>query len=132
MRLTILFMREKWFSRKTHNRFTRSILADWLSNKQETRRPKETQFSWEKKYSIKGKIDWLWTPRNITSPDGSCCKAIDSSISQNIFSYLKMFSMQFRKSMTVEDSKKRMNIANFINIYTSIYNYILCDENNSK
>ena len=132
MRLTILFMREKWFSRKTHNRFTRSILADWLSNKQETRRPKETQFSWEKKYSIKGKMDSLWTPRNITSLDGLCYEAIDSSISQNIFSYLKMFSMQFRKSMTVEDSKKRMNIANFINIYTNIYNYILCDENHSK
>ena len=31
-----------------------------------------------------------------------------------------MFSMKFRKSMTVEDSKKRMNIANFINIYTNI------------
>ena len=43
-----------------------------------------------------------------------------------------MFSMKFRKSMTVEDSKKRMNIANFINIYTNIYNYILCDENHSK
>ena len=90
------------------------------------------QFSWETKYSIKAKMDWLWTPRTITSPDGSCYKVIDSSISQNIFSYLKMFSMQFRKSMTVEDSKNRMITANFINIYTSIYNYILCDENHSK
>ena len=32
-----------------------------------------------------------------------------------------MFSMQCRKNTTVEDNKKRMNIANFINIYT---NYI--------
>ena len=74
-----------------------------------------------KKYSIKGKVDWLRTPRNITSLDGSCYEAIDSSISQNIFSYLKMFSMQCRKNVTVEDNKNRMNIANFINIYTNIY-----------
>ena len=74
----------------------------------------------------------LWTPRNIISLDGSCYEAIDSSISQNTFSYFKMFSMQFRKDITVEDNKKRMNIANFINIYTNIYTYIICDENDSK
>ena len=77
-------------------------------------------------------MDSLWTLRNITSLDGSCYEAIDSSISQNIFSYLKMFSMQCRKNITVEDNKKRMNIANFINIYTNIYTYIICDKNDSK
>ena len=77
-------------------------------------------------------MDSLWTPRNITSLDGSYYKVIDSSIAQNIFSYLKMFSMQCRKNITVEDNKKRMNIANFINIYTNIYTYIICDENDSK
>ena len=40
--------------------------------------------------------------------------------------------MKFRKNITVEDNKKRMNIANFINIYTNIYNYIIFDENDSK
>ena len=54
--------------------------------------------------------------QNITSLDGSSYEAIHSSISQNIFSYLKMFSMQCRKNITVEDNKKRMNITNFINI----------------
>ena len=34
--------------------------------------------------------------------------------------------------MTVQDNQKRMNIANFINIYTNIYTYIICDENDSK
>ena len=48
--------------------------------------------------------------QNITPLDGSSYKAIDSSISQNIFSYLKMFSMQCRKIIKVEDNKKRMNI----------------------
>ena len=43
------------------------------------------------------------------------------SISQNIFSYLKMFSMQCRKNITVEDSKKEMNKANFTNMYMQIY-----------
>ena len=70
--------------------------------------------------------------QNITSLDGSCYEAIHSSISQNIFSYLKMFRMQCRKNITVEDNKKRMNIFNFINIYANIYTYIICDENDSK
>ena len=53
--------------------------------------------------------------QNITSLDGLCYGAIHSSISQNIFSYLKIFSMQCIKSITIEDNKKRMNITNFIN-----------------
>ena len=69
-------------------------------------------------------MDSLWTPRNITSLDGSSYKATNSSVSQNIFSHLKMFSMQCRKNISVEDNKNRMNIANFINIYISIYRYI--------
>ena len=43
-----------------------------------------------------------------------------------------MFSMEFRKNITAEDNKKRTNIGNFINIYTNIYTYIICDENDSK
>ena len=39
-----------------------------------------------------------------------------------------MFSMQCRESITGE-YKKRMNIANFINIYTNIYTYIVREEN---
>ena len=86
----------------------------------------------QSKYCIKGKMDSLWTPKNITSPDGSCYESIDSSISQNIFSYLKMFSMQCRKNITTEENKNRMNITNFINKYTKIYTYIICDKNHSK
>ena len=40
--------------------------------------------------------------------------------------------MQFRKNITVEDNNKKMNIANFINIYATIYTYVICDENDSK
>ena len=37
-----------------------------------------------------------------------------------------------KRNITVEDNKKRINKANFINIYTNIYTYIIYDENNSK
>ena len=43
-----------------------------------------------------------------------------------------MFSTQCRKNITVEDNKKIMNLANFINIYANIYTYIICDKNDSK
>ena len=70
--------------------------------------------------------------KNITSLDVSYYEAIHSSILRNIFSYLKMLSMQYRKNITVEGNKKRMNITNFINTYTKIYTYIICDKNDSK
>ena len=84
-----------------------------------------------KKYCIKEEMDSLWTPRNIKSLDELCYEAIDSSISQNIFSYLKMLSVQCRKNITVDDNKKRINIADFINIYTNIYTYLICNDNDS-
>ena len=41
-----------------------------------------------------------------------------------------------QRNITFEDNEKRMNIANFINIYINIYiyiyTYIICDENDSK
>ena len=69
-------------------------------------------------------MDSLWKPRNITSLDRSYYEAIDLSISQNILSYLNMFRMECRKSVTVEDNKKRINIVNFLKKYTYIYIYI--------
>ena len=59
------------------------------------------------------------------SLDRSSYKAIRSSISQNIFSHLRMFSMQCRKIITVEYNKKGMNITDFINIYKNIHISIL-------
>ena len=63
--------------------------------------------------------------QNITSLDGLGYEAIHSSISQNIFLYLKMFSMQCRKIITAEDNKKSMNITNLMNIYKNVNIYIL-------
>ena len=69
-------------------------------------------------------MDSLWTHRNITSLDGSCCEAIDWSISQNIFSYLEIFSMQCRKNITVEDNEEEW-IQLTLEIYMQIYIPIL-------
>ena len=70
--------------------------------------------------------------QNIISQDRSCYEAIHSSISQNIFSYLKMFSLQCRKNITVEDNKKKKNQHKLTNIYTNVYTYTKCDENDSN
>ena len=44
----------------------------------------------------------------------------------------KYLACNAENNITVEDNKKRMSIANFINIYTNIYTYIICDKNDSK
>ena len=93
---------------------------------------KKYSFLERKKILHERENGFTMSTQNITSLDGSSYEAIHSSISQNIFSYLKMFSMQCRKIITVEDNKKRMKITNFINIYTNIYTYIICDKNDSK
>ena len=66
----------------------------------------------ERKILQKMENGFTMSTQNITSTDGSSYEAIHSSVSQNIFSYLKMFSMQWRKIITVEGNKKRMNITN--------------------
>ena len=58
-----------------------------------------------------------------------CAMKINSSISQNIFSYLKMVRIRCQINITVEDKKNN----EFINIYIYIYMMrIICDENDSK
>ena len=47
------------------------------------------------------------------------------------FHISKCLACKAEKNITVEDNKKRMNIANFINISTNI-TYIICDKNDSK
>ena len=85
-----------------------------------------------KKILYKRENGFTMSTHNITSLDRPSYEAIHSSISQNIFSYLKMLSMQCKKIITIEDNKNRMNITNFINIYRNIYTYITCDKNDSK
>ena len=70
-----------------------------------SKRPKET-LERKKKKLHKRENGFTMSTQNSTSLDGSSYEAIHSSILQNDFSYLKMFSMQCRKNITVEDHKK--------------------------
>ena len=40
--------------------------------------------------------------------------------------------MQCKKKIRVEDNKKKMNVASYINIYTNLCTYVICDEHESK
>ena len=93
-----------------------SKLIDLAISKRQGDRRKHS-FLERKKILHKRENGFTMSTQNITSLDGSSYEAIHSSISQNIFSYLKMFSMQCRKNITVEDNKKIMNIANVINMH---------------
>ena len=99
------------------------LIDSAVSKKQGDQR--EQRFLERKKILHKGENGFTMNTQNITSLNGLCYEAGYSSISQNNFSYFKMFSMQCRKNITVEDNKKRMNITNFININTNIYIPIL-------
>ena len=48
------------------------------------------------------------------------------------FHISKCLACNAEKIISVEDNKKRMNKANFINIYTNIYTYIICEKIDSK
>ena len=60
---------------------------------------------------------------------------VDGAMKQSTRQFHKIFvnisklsSMQCRKKLQSKTTKKRMNIANFMNIYTNIFTYIICDE----
>ena len=64
---------------------------------------------------------------------------MDHAIKQSTHQFHKIFfhiskclAFNAENNITTKDNKKRMNIANFINIYTNIYTYIICDKNVSK
>ena len=49
------------------------------------------------------------------------------------FHISKCLACNAEKALQLKITKENeMNIANFINIYTNIYTYIICDENDSK
>ena len=69
-------------------------------------------------------MDSLRKPRNITSLDGSYYQTTASSISQNIFSYLKIFSMKCRRSITAEAMLYAVIIINYT--FRKIDIFLLC------
>ena len=69
--------------------------------------------------SIKGKMDSLWTPRNITSLDDGAIKQSTHQFHKKIFHLSKRLACSAEKKNTAEN-KKRIHIVNFTNIYTNI------------
>ena len=64
---------------------------------------------------------------------------MDRAMKQSTHQFRKIFfhiskylACNAKKNIAVEDNKKRINIANFIDIYTNIYTCIICDDNDSK
>ena len=63
---------------------------------------------------------------------------MDCDMKNRLINFTKYFFLSqnvqhaAQKNITVENNKIRMNITNFINRYTNIYTYIVCDENDSK
>ena len=47
------------------------------------------------------------------------------------FHISKFLACNAEKTLQLKITKK-MNIANFLNIYTNIYTYVICDKNDSK
>ena len=108
----ITFIKWKWqnysrrrnnFWEKPHSRFTRSVQAVMSKGKEDQRKHSFLR----KKYSIIGTMDSLWTPGNIIPTDVSYYEVIDSSFLQKKISYLEFLSMQCKKTIKVENNKKR-------------------------
>ena len=69
-----------------------------------------------KKYHITWSID-LWS---------------NQLINFTKFRISKYLACNAKETLQLKKTKKRMNIAYFINIFTNIYTYIICDENDPK
>ena len=82
-----------------------SKLIDSAISKRQGHRRKHG-FLERKKILHKRENGFTMNSQSIKTLDGLCYEVSHSSISQNIFSHLKMFSMQWRKNITVEDNKK--------------------------
>ena len=59
-------------------------------------------------------------------------KQLTRPLREIFFHISKCLACNAEKNVTVEDNKQRMNITNFINVYTNIYTYIICDKNDSN
>ena len=59
-------------------------------------------------------------------------KQSTSQFRKIFFHILKCLACNAEKTLQLKIKKKRLNIANFLNIYTNLYTYNTRDENESK
>ena len=102
----------------------------------------ENKIFLRKKYCIKGKMDSLWIPRNITSfLMDRAMKQLSCQFHKISFHIRKFLACNAEKPLQLKIKKEwRMNIASFVNIYIYIYIYIdltvqiidYCDPNDQE
>ena len=80
--------------------------ADRLSDKQETRRPKKTQFSGGKKNCMKGKMDSLSTPRISHHLMDCAMKQSTHQFHKIIFHISKCLACNVEKTLQLKITKK--------------------------
>ena len=73
-------------------------------------------------------MDSLWAPHLMDR----AMKQPTQQFHKIFFHISKCLACNAEKTLQLKITKKRMNIADLINIYTNIYTYIICDENDSK
>ena len=76
-------------------------------------------------------MDSLWTPRISHHLMDRAMKQSTHQFHKIFFYISKCLACNAEKTLQLKITKK-MNIANFLNIYTNIYTYVICDKNDSK
>ena len=76
-------------------------------------------------------MDSLWAPRISHHLMDWAMKQSTHQFHKIFFYISKCLACNAEKTLQLKITKK-MNIANFLNIYTNIYTYVICDKNDSK
>ena len=76
-------------------------------------------------------MDSLWAPRISHHLMDRAMKQSTHQFHKIFFHISKCLACNAEKTLQLKITKK-MNIANFLNIYTNIYTYVICDKNDSK
>ena len=76
-------------------------------------------------------MDSLWAPRISHHLMDQAMKQSTHQFHKIFFHISKCLACNAEKTLQLKITKK-MNIANFLNIYTNIYTYVICDKNDSK
>ena len=97
-----------------------SKLIDSVISKRQGDRRKHS-FLERKKYYIKGKMDSLWAPKISHHLMDQAMKQSTHQFHKIFFHISKCFACNAEKLLQLKITKTRMNMTNFINIYTNIY-----------
>ena len=106
------------------------LINSAISNRQGYQR----RYSFLEKKNTPQKVKWIPYEHPKISYYHLMDRAMKQSTRQfhNFFFISQCLACNAEKKLQLKITKTGINIANFINIYTKIYTYIICDENDSK